>query len=336
MTAPPPRRALLLKGGGGPEHDVSLVSAGFMRDALGRVPGVRVHEVLVGGDGSWTDGDGRPVWLRGRLLEGPAGGAVPLDYAVPCVHGPPGETGHLQALFEMAGLPFLGAGSEPSALCFNKASTKLWLRALGIPSVPWAFLSSGGPGDLGPALALLEEHGSVFVKPSSQGSSVGCRPVGDREGLGPAVREALAHSPLALVERRVAGRELESAVFEWRGEARATDPGEIICPGGFYSREEKYGPGSAARTEARARVPDGVREEVRDLALRAFRGLRLKDLARVDFFLAEGGEVLLNEVNTMPGHTPISMFPAMMEASGTPYPDFLAERVAGACARAAR
>ena len=318
---------LLLCGGGGGEHDISLVSADFFEDVLSQIPEVRTLRVSIDAKGRYHGADGEPCELSGdRLSSGDR--TITVHYALACLHGYPGETGHVQSLFEMAGIPYFGASSEASRLCFNKISTKLWAGALGIPHTPYRIVSS--EADMPAARQFLEERGRLFVKPACQGSSLGCAPVETKEGLDAACEQALrlSLSPYALVEQCIEGRELEVAVFTYGGRDEAA-AGEILCPGGFYCYEKKYDPATTAKTETHADLDPSVRQALSTYAKRAFTVLGIKDLARVDFFLTSDGSIFLNEINTMPGHTPISLFPSMLKAHGVEYKDFLSEKISG-------
>ncbi len=319
---------LLLCGGEGSEHEISLVSASYLEQQLKTVPGFGVIRAVIRRDG-WTDGAGGRCALTadGRLRG--AAGDVKIDCAVPCLHGFPGETGDIQSVLELAGVPYVGCGPEASMICFNKVTAKLWFDALGIPNTPWCFLYGAGAESLRRAHAFFAEHGAVFVKAASQGSSVGCYRVGDESGLDEAVAKAFGYSADVLIEKAEKPRELEVAAYEYGGELVVTNPGEIITPdSGFYTYEEKYAAGSQSVTVVEADLPESVRAEIREYARKAFLALKLRDLSRIDFFLAEDGRVLLNEINTFPGMTPISMFPKMLEHHGETMSGFLRGAIA--------
>ncbi len=326
---------LLLCGGGGSEHEISLISAKYIAECLAEIKNtqdfptlaeLKVFQVEIGADGFWRQSkDQQEVHLNGRYLH-INGRNEEIHYAIPCIHGPPGETGDIQSLFELAKLPYFGSGPEGSRLCFNKISTKLWLKALHIPVTPYKFISS--LTDLATAQAAFDEWKYLFVKASSQGSSVGIYLVTDRQNLEYTLVEAFRYSPYVLLEKRITGRELEVAVYEYNGERHATVPGEIICPSKFYSYEEKYDQDSQTTTKTVA--PDLSREVVQQIqayALKAFEALKLRHLARVDFFYTQDGQILLNEINTFPGMTPISMFPKMLTQNGHQMPQFLAQAI---------
>ncbi len=325
---------LLICGGGGTEHDISLTSSKYIKDQLSKIPGLETHLIEIQADGNRVDEEGNKVELRkgGYLYHHSTDKTDFLNFAIPCFHGPPGETGEIQSVFEMMNLPYLGCGPEASLLCFNKVSTKLWMDAAGIPNTPWTFLSEAR--ELDKAKAFFLKHGSVFVKASSQGSSVGCYKVTTENELEQSIKEAFNYSPYVVIEKMVTGRELEVSAYEHQGVLHTSYPGEIICPDKFYSFEEKYSNNSKTETVMKA---DGLStqevEKLADYAKKAFTLFKLKHLSRVDFFLTNEGDIYLNEINTFPGMTPISMFPKMMEADGVPFKNFL-EAIISKSARA--
>ncbi len=321
---------LLLCGGGGSEHDISLKSAEYLAAKLSSLDNVILHQAVLQPD-RWETPEGRPCTLSSsRQFTVQGGEGTVIDYAVPCIHGCPGETGDIQSFFEIIGLPYLGCPPEGNRLCFNKVSTKLWLSGLDVPNTPYVFLPVNSPASHARAFQAMRKWGCVFVKAASQGSSVGCYRVDELKDLEKAVNDAFRYSSQVLVEKAEKARELEVAVYEFRGELVATKPGEILTSGsGFYSFDEKYSATSSTGTAVEAGdLTAEQQEKIRDYALRAFRGLGLRDLSRVDFFLTAEGEILLNEINTFPGMTPISMFPKMMEHRGDSMAEYLSDRIA--------
>ena len=315
---------LLLCGGGGSEHEISLLSANFLESQLKSLADISVTRVELFPD-HWQTNDGRFCHLGMDRQLHFDNTAQPVDFVVPCIHGFPGETGDIQSMLELIGLPYLGCGSEGSKLCFNKVSTKLWLSALDIPNTPFLFLSTNNEAAHAQAHTAFRNWGAVFVKAASQGSSVGCYKVTDAAALSEAVNAAFGYSDQVLVEKAVRPRELEVAVYRYNDQLVATRPGEIATPSdSFYSYEEKYSAGSHSTTYLEA--PNLSEEQVttiREYALKAFSQLGLKDLSRIDFFLTEDNEILLNEINTFPGMTPISMFPKLLEHNGHVFAEFL-------------
>lgn len=267
----------------------------------------------------------------GRLLSG--GDAIGVDVAFPVLHGPFGEDGTIQGLFEMAGLPYVGSGVLGSAIGMDKDVAKRLCREAGIPVGSYLVVRAGDflsePGAV--AVRADDELGfPVFVKPANLGSSVGISRAEDEESLKESIHAALEHDPKVIVEAEVKGREIEVAVLEG---PRASVAGEIIVDGGWYTYEAKYRD-DATRIVVPADLSEAAMETARSLACRAFEVLECRGLARVDFFYEEGGRgFVLNEVNTMPGFTPRSMFPMMWAATGMPYPDLCNELVELALAR---
>lgn len=315
--------------------------------------------------GSWvlTDGDPDALAITNRQLPGvssasgtelalpadpqrggqlvslaPGAGEVlaSVDVVFPVLHGPYGEDGTIQGLLELAGVPYVGAGVLASAAGMDKEFTKKLLVAEGLPVGEYAVLR--------PAQATLhpEERERlglpVFVKPARGGSSIGVSRVVSWDRLDAAVAEARRHDPKVIVEAAVTGRELECGVLEKPdGSIEASTLGEIRVVGvrgredGFYDFATKY-LDDAAELDVPAKVDDDVAIAVRQLAIRAFEAISCQGLARVDFFLTDHGPVI-NEINTMPGFTTISMYPRMWAASGVDYPTLLATMVETALAR---
>jgi len=315
---------LLLCGGGGSEHEISLLSANFLESQLKSLAEISVTRVELFPD-HWQTNDGRFCHLGMDRQLHFDNSAQPVDFVVPCIHGFPGETGDIQSMLELIGLPYLGCGSEGSKLCFNKISTKLWLSALDIPNTPFLFLSTNNEAAHAQAHTAFRNWGAVFVKAASQGSSVGCYKVTDAAALSAAVNAAFGYSDQVLVEKAVRPRELEVAVYRYNNQLVATRPGEIATPSdSFYSYEEKYSAGSHSTTHLEApNLSEAQVATIREYALKAFSQLGLKDLSRIDFFLTEENEILLNEINTFPGMTPISMFPKLLEHNGHVFIEFL-------------
>lgn len=320
------KELLILFGGGSREHEISALSAAYIRESLQSYDELNIHFIEITKQGQRVDPDGRTCELRrsGELIYLDTHSSHQIDFVIPCIHGPPGESGEIQAVFEMMGLPYLGCRPEASQICFNKVTTKLWLDALGIENAPFTFLSDSQEKSLQKAESFFNEHQSVFIKAASQGSSIGCFYVKELSSLRGKIAEAFKFSEYVLIEAPIKGRELEIAVYQYKNKIIATDPGEIISPDGFYTFEEKYDSQSQTKTQIKAKDLDTkVVEQMKAIAVNAFNGLHLRHLARVDFFLTEDHKILLNEINTFPGMTPISMFPKMMEANGHSFNQFI-------------
>ncbi|GEL19253.1 D-alanine--D-alanine ligase [Pseudonocardia asaccharolytica DSM 44247 = NBRC 16224] len=354
-------RVAIVFGGRSSEHAISCVSAGSV---LSHLDSERFEIVPVGitREGAWVLGSRDPARLAisGRRLpavdaagtalalpgDPTRGGLVRLDagrrgevfsgvdVVFPVLHGPYGEDGTLQGLLEMAGVPYVGAGVLASAAGMDKEFTKKLLAAEGLPVGDRVVLRPGATTLTG---AERERLGlPVFVKPARAGSSVGITKVSDWADLADAVEAARAHDPKVLVEAAIVGREVECGVLEFPdGSVRASVPAEIriVGPGPeFYDFEAKY-LDDVCEFDIPAKLDDAVTEQVRELAVAAFRALDCQGLARVDFFVGPDGELTINEINTMPGFTPISMYPRMWTVTGVDYPTLLATLVETALAR---
>lgn len=332
------RTLVLVYGGRSAEHDISRVSARAVFTAA-VAAGFTVDPVAVGLDGVWR----RPVELdpTGQSLPErlPVDGEeVPASLALtgvvfPMVHGPLGEDGTLAGLCELVDVPYVGCGVLSSALCMDKAMAKRVIAEAGIPQARFVAL---GPNDpLDPSDVFDELGAPVFVKPANMGSSVGVSRAGDTTGLVDAVALARTYDEWVVIEEAIEGREIECAVLGAAGSARASLPGEVVAGADFYDYADKYLRG-VARTEVPADLDPPTVHEVQQVAIAAFDALRCEGMARVDFFLTADRGLLVNEVNTVPGFTPISMYPSMWAASGLPLPTLVRELVTLAVERHAR
>ena len=348
-------RVAVLLGGRSTEHAVSCVSAGSVLAALDRE---RYDVVTVGitPEGRWVlvPDDPALLALSGRELpsvkDGQAvalpgdptvGGLVPLedgpgllgrvDVVFPVLHGPWGEDGTVQGLLEMAGVPYVGSGVLASAAAMDKAVAKVLLRAAGLPVADARVVRQGANVD---AEALLALGLPLFVKPARGGSSIGISRVTTADGLRPALEQAWRADPKVLVEAAVPGREVECGVLDGPDGPRTTLPGEIRVAGdrAFYDFDAKYLE-DATELLVPADLPEGVAARLQEAAVTAFRALECEGLARVDFFVGPDGALTVNEVNTMPGFTPTSMYPRMWAASGLGYPELVDRLVQDALRR---
>ncbi|RQW64475.1 D-alanine--D-alanine ligase [Vibrio viridaestus] len=320
---------LLLCGGGSSEHEVSLVSANYIEQELQKTEQFDVVRIEMKKEG-WFDSQQRLVYfdINTATLNSQEH-SEHVDFVVPCIHGFPGETGDIQSMFELAGVPYLGCGPEASSNSFNKITSKLWYDALGIPNTPYLFLCRNKEDEYEKAIEAFRKWGKLFVKAARQGSSVGCYKVTKEEQLIPAIQQAFEFSDQVLVEKALVPRELEVAAYEFDGELFISKPGEIIAPQDtFYSYEEKYSQNSHSLTKVVAdNLTESQIDKIQGYARRVFEQMRLRHLSRIDFFLTESGEIYLNEVNTFPGMTPISMFPKMLTNNGHYVSQFLANCV---------
>ncbi len=345
-------------GGRSSEHAVSCVSGGAV---LGHIDRERFEVVPVGitPQGAWVLAPDDPAALTfaGRALPAvdATGTAVALssdpsrqalvtlepgrvsevfadiDVVFPVLHGPYGEDGTIQGLLEMAGIPYVGAGVLASAVGMDKEFTKKVLAAAGLPVGDHVTLR-GGTLDAG----QRERLGlPVFVKPARGGSSIGVTKVSEWADLDAALDAARAFDPKVLVEAAIAGREIECAVLEFPdGDVRSSVPAEIRVVGDaeFYDFESKY-LDDVCEFDIPAKLDDAEAERMRELAVAAFRAVDGQGLARVDFFCTADGEILVNEVNTMPGFTPISMFPRAWAVTGLDFSALVTTLIETALAR---
>ncbi|HEX4437546.1 MAG TPA: D-alanine--D-alanine ligase family protein [Solirubrobacteraceae bacterium] len=307
---------VVLAGGRSSEHDVSLSSAAAVRDGL-VAAGHRTSWIEIGRDGRWRE-DGATVAVT------PGEGLAGADVVFAALHGPFGEDGAVQGMLEMLDVPYVGAGVAASAVCMDKVLFKDLMVTLGLPQVAYAGIGAA-QFEADPSEAI-ERAAAVglpsFVKPAHLGSSVGIVKAGAREELGAALDVAFTHDPLAIVEAAAAGIEVECGVLEVSPtEVLASEPGEIVFEGEFYDYEAKYTPGGMELLMP-ARISAAARTRVRELAGEVFRAVGCEGLARVDFFV-DGEEVLVNELNTMPGFTPTSVYAKLLEASGVSYPELV-------------
>jgi len=259
---------------------------------------------------------------------------VAVDVVFPVLHGKNGEDGTIQGLFELAGIPYVGCGVLASAACMDKAVANSLFDAAGVPHCRWDWADRAGCDDFDALADRLEAKlgWPIFVKPANAGSSVGISKAEDRPALKAAIATALAEDGKVVFERFVQGQEVECAVIGNRC-AVSTRPGEILASEEFYTYDDKYVLGTS-RTLIPARLSEEKLDEVRGLAEKAYAALGCEGLARCDFFVEKDGTVLINEINTMPGFTIISMYPKLMEAAGKPLGALLDELVELALARA--
>ncbi len=319
----------VLAGGRSSEHDISLSSAAAISDGL-QAAGHVAMWIEIGRDGVWRR-DGEPLSLA------PAGGLLGADVAFPALHGPFGEDGSIQGLLETLDVPYVGSGVTASALCLDKVLFKQVMAAAAVPQVD--FVGVRAERFEREQQAVLNELFAlglpVFVKPAHLGSSLGIVKVTDSSELVPALHSAFAYDELVIVEAMARGIEVECSVLGSAGDGpMASTPGQIVPGGEWYDYAAKYQPGGME-----LRVPAAIgapaTERVQELARTAFLAAGCDGLARVDFFV-EGERVLLNELNTMPGFTPTSVYAKLMEASGVPYAQLVDRLCRLALARHAR
>jgi D-alanine-D-alanine ligase len=304
----------VLAGGRSSEHDVSLSSGAAVRDGLSRA-GHDVVSVEIGRDGVWRR-DGQTLHVT------PGEGLLGVDVAFPVLHGPFGEDGTVQGLLESLDVAYVGAGVTASAVCLDKVLFKQLMSAVGVPQV--AYVGVRAQRWRHARETVLEEIGRlelpVFVKPAHLGSSLGIVKVGAADAIEQALEQAFTHDALVIVEAMAPGIEVECGVLGTEP-ALASEPGQIVFAGEFYDFGAKYSAG-AMELRIPAEISASAREQVRRLALSAFAASGCEGLARVDFFV-DGERVLVNELNTMPGFTPTSVYAKLLAASGVAYAPLL-------------
>ena len=348
---------LIIFGGRSGEYEVSLVSAAAV---IENVPRDKYDVVTVGvtRDGRWylcdcaSDEIRRGAWVDSPSLVpcalSPDYGAntlivlgdeprcIRFDAAMAVVHGTQGEDGQIQGLFELCGAPLVGCSAQTSANCMDKSTAKRIVAAAGIACAPdvvtcraeWLRSRADVVAEAEKALGY-----PMFVKPSRAGSSVGVTKAADRAALVSAVEKALEwDSRTVLIEKAIVGREIEVAVLVEGDSVTVSVPGEIAPGAEFYDYDTKYKTDTASYYIP-ARLPEALLESLRDEALLAAKRLGIEGLSRIDFFVTEDGNVILNEVNTMPGFTPISMYPKLMANVGVPFSELIDRLVAEAVAR---
>jgi D-alanine-D-alanine ligase len=300
-------RVAVLAGGRSSEHDVSLDSAASVRDGL-VAAGHEVTWVELARDGAWSC-DGEEIDLHaGR-------GLVGVDAVFPALHGPFGEDGTVQGMLELLDVPYVGSGVLASALCMDKILFKDVMGRAGLPQVPYWWVDVNTRVEIGADITY-----PCWVKPARLGSSVGIARVDEPAGLQEAIEAAAAHDPRVIVEATASGIEVECSVLGPADAPVASQPGEIMLAAGedgWYDYEAKYTPGGMELVVP-ARISDTARERVRELAVTAFRLAGCSGLARADFFV-DGDDVLLNELNTMPGFTQTSVYGELWARDGVPY-----------------
>ncbi|MEX2212431.1 MAG: D-alanine--D-alanine ligase family protein [Gaiellaceae bacterium] len=313
-------RVAVLMGGRSSEHEISLESARSVIEALDPDK-YEVASVEIGRDGRWALGPGGGTVAE--TLPVPATSSVPatlgeVDVVLPVLHGPFGEDGTVQGLLELAGLPYVGAGVAASALCMDKDLFKKVLRDSGIPVARHH------------AIRLRDSIENpfgypVFVKPARLGSSVGISKVHSEEELAPAVELARRHDEKVLIEEFVEGTEVECGVLGNLGADErpvASVVGEIVPQGEWYDYAAKYDEGGS-QIIVPARVDEATARRVQELSVDSFVATECEGMARIDFFVRPDGEVVVNEINTIPGFTATSVYARLFEASGIPYGELL-------------
>lgn len=372
------KRIVVMYGGKADEHSISCISTASVLKALDTdrfepVPvGItKAGEWIVDGEDprGWdlangmpevkATADSRDVVLDiaagqdgffARSADGSLSSLGHIDAVLPVLHGPYGEDGTIQGLFEMMNVPYVGCGVLASSTCMDKHYTKVLLAAAGIPVAPGVTLDareydaasefSANADDIMAQVKAAKLTYPLFVKPSRAGSSFGVTKVeneGDTAELAAAVFEASKHDWRVLIEQGIDAREIECAVLcpKAGDEPQASLPGEIVLDkrnegdDQFYDFDSKYTDSEASHVEVPANLPDETLQKVRDIAVRAFKAVDGAGLSRVDTFVTPSGEIMVNEINTMPGFTSISMYPKAWAATGVAYTDLITQLING-------
>lgn len=324
----------IIFGGKSAEHEVSLQSAKNVVEALDKE---KYEPVLIGVDksGKWLLADNFGFLLSGGgnspvAIVPQSGGKISnlensaaenaVDVVFPVLHGPFGEDGTVQGLLKLANVPFVGPGVLGSAVGMDKDVMKRLLRDAGLPIAKFVAAKKSEMPDY---QDLIEEIGlPFFIKPANLGSSVGVNKVKGEADFKKAIEEAFKYDNKIIIEEYIDGREIECAVLG-NDDPKSSVPGEIIPTHEFYSYEAKYLDENGARMEIPAKLDNDTAERIRELAVETFKILCCEGMGRVDFFLKKNGEVIVNEINTIPGFTSISMYPKLWEASGIAYKDLI-------------
>lgn len=315
------KNIVLVYGGEGSEHDISKISASYIQK---QVDTSKFNLITFELDKNFNFiMDSKKYTLTPNKTLTNENEVISVDYVIPCIHGYPGETGDFQSILDAYQIPYLGCDSESSKICFNKFLTKLVLENLDIKTTPFITVIKDRPKA---NLEFLKTHQVVFVKATNQGSSIGCYKVSTSDELLSKIDEAFTLSKHVILEKALSPREIEVAAFEFEGKIHVTSPSEVTHDGSFYDYEEKYSGNSSARTNLAPVLEDHVKKRLEDLSFQIFTSLKLKDLSRIDFFVV-GSDIYVNEINTFPGMTSISLFPKMMEHYGVSFKSFIEEKL---------
>lgn len=327
-------KVVLLFGGKSSEHEVSISSARNVYTALDKAK-FQITNVFIDKKGQWWLVDNfdqikdyskmsQLAAIPGNksLVNLSTGERITPDVILPILHGENGEDGAVQGFSQILDIPIVGCDIAASAICMDKELTKELLEYNGVKTTPYMMYYSGTPelsyDDVAKRLGEV-----VFIKPAGCGSSVGVSKVKNASGFHIAIAKALKYDNKVLIEKAITARELEVAILGSNNDAQASCVGEIIADSEFYDYDSKYSQNSQSRTVIPAEINGKVSEEIRTIAVKAFKILGCNGLSRIDFFLSDKGEVLLNEVNTLPGFTDISMYPKLWQNKGVKYSELL-------------
>ncbi len=320
----------VLYGGKSAEHEVSLVSG---KNVLNAIDGNKynVVEIKIDKKGKWWMHD-EPVLLSHNFGEGTiihqktAEVLANIDVVFPVLHGPYGEDGTLQGLVKMAGLPCVGPGTLSSSICMDKDIAKRLLKEAGIDIADFVTIRKSNRDSFSYEDVVKKLGRELFVKPANMGSSVGVSFADTKEKYEKALEEAFIYDDKVIVEEKIIGREIECAVLG-NDFPKSSAPGEIIPTKSFYSYESKYVDADDARLDVPANLPSELIDPIKEVAVKAYQCLECKGLSRVDMFLMSGNRVVVNEINTIPGFTKISMYPKLWDYSGIPQTELVTQLI---------
>lgn len=327
-------KKVLLIFGGQEEAEISAISAKTIYDTISTIESIKVVTAKISSNHKiqpfcWkkmsvekeknVQFDERSVRINGEIIK--------IDYCIPCIHGAPGENGQIQSVLNFFKIPYLGNDSAASQICFNKIITKLWLDKLGIETTPFSIITNDHNESELLQIYKSFNNENVFVKASSQGSSIGCYPVSNEDEYLDAIKESRTFGDHTIVETKLKPRELEVAVFEYKKSIYTSGPGEIINEEKFYSFDAKYSKNSSAKTTLEPLMDEKIKKEALKKSEKIFKALGLKDMARIDFFLTNENKLYLNEINTFPGLTEISLFPQLVNKTQISFKEFLIDRL---------
>lgn len=340
------KNVLVLFGGFSSEHEISCVSASYVINNIPR-ESYTVYTIGISKEGEWFLYEGDTALLDGDrwldsgkcvkavlspdrtdhgilVFRGSTAERIHIDVCFPVLHGKNGEDGTMQGLLEIAGIPCVGCGTLSSAMCMDKAVTNMVADAMGVRQAKWLAIERSAYAKAQSAFinrAAEYLQYPIFVKPANAGSSIGISKAQDEQALRAAVELAFSYDKKIVLEAFVDGFEVECAVLG-NEEPMASAVGQIIPCNSFYDYEAKYQ--AESRLLIPAELPPERQNEVREAAVEIYKALGCRGLARVDFFVEkDSGKVVFNEINTIPGFTPISMYPKLLEQSGVPYPKLL-------------
>ena len=311
----------VLAGGKSAEHEVSLASVKNVLNAIDRDK-YHVFEIKIDKNGKWWHRDTAillsPNFGEGVIInQNNAEILANIDVVYPVLHGPYGEDGTLQGFVKMAGLPCVGSGTLSSSVCMDKDIAKRLFRDAGIDIADFVTIRKSDINKLSYEEIVEKLGNELFLKPANMGSSVGVSFTDTKEKFKEALKEAFLYDDKVIVEEKIVGREIECAVLG-NDFPKSSAPGEIVPTKSFYSYESKYLDADDARLDVPANLPEELIEPLKEIAIKAYQCLECKGLSRVDMFLTPDNRIIINEINTLPGFTQISMYPKLWDYSGIP------------------